>query len=313
MDGKEIPSPATAPVRQLPPFQTLPPERRARVFGVDYAIVPQPDGGELWVSRTAWHWLDYLAPERWWDRDNLAVRGERLPGSTGTVYRARSSPPGRVPRDLVVKFSRIAQDVPLFIPDDFLDSLPKEAVATARFLGPFAEFGLLTEMRESVMNHGPHRLRTKVPLAIYSPPEKYPLWQTGRHADIFRAHQRAMAADQFENGLTPVTLDLGRDYLLLFEWIDGIDAEEASKGGHLDEEALRYLTHTSNLAMARLGYRVLDNKPRHVIVRPRPDGSLAMHHGHTLYAVVDFELLQRIEDEDEKATAADRLRRRLSS
>lgn len=300
-------------MEERPPFQLLPPGRRARVFGVDYAICPQSDGGELWVSRTAWHWLDYLVPERWWDSDNLAVRGERLPGSTGTVYRARSEPPGRVPRDLVVKFSRIAQDVPLFIPDDFLESLPKDALATARFLGPFAEFGLLTEMRESVMNHGPHRLRTKVPLAIYSPPEKYPLWQTGRHADIFRAHQRAMAADQFENGLTPVTLDLGRDYVLLFEWVDGIDAEEASQRGHLDDEALRYLTHTSNLAMARLGYRVLDNKPRHVIVRLRADGSLAARHGHTLYAVVDFELLQHIEDEEEKATAADQLRRRWLS
>ena len=275
---------------ELPPFQILPPARRARVFGVDYAICPQEDGGELWVSRTAWHWLDYLQPERWWDRDNLAVRGERLAGST---------PPGKVPRDLVIKFSRIAQDVPLFIPDDFLESLPREAVATARFLGPFAEIGLLTEMRESVMNHGPHRLRTKVPLAVYSPPEKYPLWQTGRHADIFRAHQRAMAADQFENGLAPVTLDLGRDYLLVFEWVGGVDAEEASRQGHLDDEALRYLTHTSNLAMARLGYRVLDNKPRHVIVRPRPDGTLATRHRQTLYAVVDFELLQRIEDEDQ--------------
>lgn len=308
MAGKEIPAPA----RELPPFQILPPERRARVFGVDYAVCPQADGGELWISRTAWHWSGYLQPERWWDRDNLAVRGERLAGSTGTVYRAHSTPPGRVPRDLVIKFSRIAQDVPLFIPGEFLDSLPADAVATARFLGPFAEFGLLTEMRESVMNHGPHRLRTKVPLAIYSPPEKYPLWQTGRHADIFRAHARAMAADQFENGLTPVTLDLGRDYLLLFEWVHGIDAEEASRRGHLDDEALRYLTHTSNLAMARLGYRVLDNKPRHVIVRPRPDGTLAKRHGRTLYAVVDFELLQRIKDEDEKAAAADLLRRRFA-
>jgi len=294
-----MPSTAAAPERELPPFQSLPPDRRARVFGVEYAVCPQPDGGDLWISRPAWHWFDYLQPGHWWDRDNLAVRGERLPGSTGTVYRARSAPPGKVPRDLVVKFSRIAQDVPLFIPDDFLESLPKEAVATARFLGPFAEIGLLTEMRESVMNHGPDRLRTKVPLAVYAPPEKYPLWETGRHADIFRAHQRAMAADQFENGLTPVTLDLGRDYLLLFEWVGGIDAEEASKRGHLDDEALRYLTHTSNLAMARLGYRVLDNKPRHVIVRPRADGTLATRHGRTLYAVVDFELLQRVNDDDE--------------
>ena len=99
-----MPSTAAAPERELPPFQSLPPEQRARVFGVDYAIVPQSDGADFWVSRPAWHWLDYLQPGRWWDRDNLAVRGERLAGSTGTVYRARSAPPGRVPRDLVVKF-----------------------------------------------------------------------------------------------------------------------------------------------------------------------------------------------------------------
>jgi len=300
-------------VGDLPPFQILPPDRRARVFGVDYAVCPQPDGGELYISRPAWHWSDYLQPGRWWDHEEVAVRGERLAGSTGTVYRARSEPPGRIPRDLVVKFSRVAQDVPLFIPDEFLESLPKEAVATARFLGPFAELGLLTEMRDSVMNHGPHRLRTKVPLAVYSPPEKYPLWQTGRHSDIFRAHARAMAADQFENGLAQVTLDLERDYLVIFEWIDGIDAEEASRRGYLDDEALHYLTHTSNLAMARLGYRVLDNKPRHVIVRPRPDGTLARRHDQTLYALVDFELLQRIEDEDEQAAAADILHRRMTA
>jgi hypothetical protein len=291
-------------VEDLPPFQLLAPEQRARVFGVDYAVCPQPDGGELYISRTAWHWFDYLQPDRWWDREELAVRGERLAGSTGTVYRAGSSPPGRIPRDLVVKFSRVAQDVPLFIPDDFLASLPTGAVATARFLGPFAELGLLTEMRESVLNQGPHRLRTKVPLAVYSPPEKYPLWQTGRHSDVFRAHARAMAADQFENGLTQVIPDLERDYLVLFEWIDGIDAEEASRQGYLDDEALRFLTHTSNLAMARLGYRVLDNKPRHVIVRPRPDGTLATRHGRTLFALVDFELLQRIADEDQPPAVA---------
>jgi hypothetical protein len=51
--------------------------------------------------------------------------------------------------------------------------------------------------------------------------------------------------------------------------------------------------------MARLGYRVLDNKPRHVIVRPRADGTLATRHGRTLYAVVDFELLQRVNGDDE--------------
>ena len=283
-------------MEELPPFRILPPARRARVFGVDYAVCPQADGGDLWITRAAWHWSDYLQPGRWWDRDNLAVRGERLAGSTGTVYRARSAPPGKVPRDLVVKFSRLAQDVPLFIPDEFLDSLPRTAVADARFLSPFAEFGLLHELRGNILNHGPHRLRTKMPLAIFSPPQKYALWQTGRHADIFRAHQQDMAHDQFENGLTQVKLDLERDYLEIFAWIDGIDAEEAFNRGLIDEEMLGLLARSSNHALSRLGYRVLDNKPRHLIVRPRPDGTLLQRHGRIIYTMIDFELLQRHED-----------------
>ncbi len=270
--------------------------RRAHLFGVDYALCPQPNGGELYIIRPAWHWLEYLQPALWWDADQLCVHGERLAGSTGTVYRARSAPAGLPPRDLVVKFSRVAQDVPLFIPDDFLDSIPGEEVARARFLGPFAEFGLLTELRQSFFNQGERRLRTKVPLAIYSPPEKYPLWQTGRHTDIFRTHLRAMAHEQFENGLAPIILDIERDYLEIFAWVDGIDAEEAFGRGLLDHEGLVALTRESNLNLARLGYRVLDNKPRHLIVRPLPGGGLLQRRGRTVYTMVDFELLLHHED-----------------
>lgn len=281
---------------ERPPYHILPPEDRARVFGVDYALCPQPDSGELYIMRHAWPWRDYLLPQRWWDAAKLTVTGERLPGSTGTVYRVRSAPPGLPPRDLVVKFSRVAQDVPLFIPDEFLDSMPGEAVAKARFLGPFDEFGLIHELRNDIFNHGGRRLRTKVPLAIYSPPEKYPLWQTGRHPDIFRSHARVMAREQYDNGLGTIALDIGRDYLEIFAWVDGIDAEEAFDRGMLSKAGLVDLARDSNHTLSRLGYRVLDNKPRHLIVRPRPDGRLLRRHGRYVYTMVDFELLQRHED-----------------
>ena len=283
-------------MEERPPFQILLPERRARLFGVDYALVPRADGGELYVSHVAWRWLDYVEPARWWDAESCFVRGERLAGSTGTVYRVRSAPPSLPPRDLVVKISRVAQDVPLFIPDEFLESLPRTAVADARFLSPFAEVGLLHELRSNILNHGPHRLRTKMPLAVYSPPQRYALWQSGRHADIFRAHQQAMSHDQFENGLAHVVLDIERDYLMVCAWIDGIDAEEAFNRGMIDKELLVLLTRSSNHALSRLGYRVLDNKPRHLIVRPRPDGTLLQRDGKIIYTMIDFELLQRHED-----------------
>jgi hypothetical protein len=281
---------------ERPPFHILPHEQRARLFGVDYAVEMRPDGGELYITRQAWHWRQYLQPERWWDAAGLSVKGVRQGGSTGTVYRASSAPPGRPPRDFVVKYSRVAQDVPLFIPDAFLDSLPGEAVARARFLGPFAEFGLIQELRDSVFNHGHRRLRTKIPLAIYSPPEKYPLWQTGRHTDIFRSHLRTVGQEQFENGLHQVALDIQRDYLEIFAWVDGIDAEEAFNQGLLEQQELVALTRHSNRTLARLGYRVLDNKPRHLIVRPQASGQLLRREGHFVYAMIDFELLQRHED-----------------
>lgn len=293
-------SPAAIPPRafdkERPPFHILPPEDRARIFGVDYAVLHQADGGELYVSRLAWAWRDYVMPERWWDAARLTVTGDRLGGSTGTVYRVHSAPPGLPPRDLVVKFSRMAQDVPLFIPDEFLDSMPSEAVAKARFLGPFDEFGLVHELRNDIFNHGIRRLRTKVPLAIYSPPEKYPLWQTGRHADVFRSHARIMGREQYQNGLHPISMDIERDYLMLFAWVDGIDAEEAFDRGMLSRAGLVDLTRHSNHALSRLGYRILDNKPRHLIVRPGPDGRLLRRRGRYVYTMVDFELLQRHED-----------------
>jgi hypothetical protein len=41
---------------------------------------------------------------------------------------------------------------------------------------------------------------------------------------------------------------------------------------------------------------VLDNKPRHLIVRPLSDGTLLHRHGRIVYTMIDFELLQQHED-----------------
>jgi hypothetical protein len=98
-----------------------------------------------------------------------------------------------------------------------------------------------------------------------------------------------------------VQIDIERDYLEIFAWIDGIDAEEAFRRGMIDEELLVLLSRSSNHALSRLGYRVLDNKPRHLIVRPRPDGALLQRDGKIIYTMIDFELLQRHEDTAQQA------------
>ena len=46
--------------------------------------------------------------------------------------------------------------------------------------------------------------------------------------------------------------------------------------------------------LADKGFRVLDNKPGHVILRRRRDGTLLQRHGALAYVLVDFELLQRL-------------------
>ncbi|MDY0164916.1 MAG: hypothetical protein RBS80_00145 [Thermoguttaceae bacterium] len=48
--------------------------------------------------------------------------------------------------------------------------------------------------------------------------------------------------------------------------------------------------------LAAKGFRILDIKPAHIILRQRRDGRLLTRHGRLVYALVDFELLQRAED-----------------
>jgi hypothetical protein len=48
--------------------------------------------------------------------------------------------------------------------------------------------------------------------------------------------------------------------------------------------------------LAVKGFRMLDIKPNHIILRRRLDGSLLARHGRLSYALVDFELLQRTEE-----------------
>ncbi len=280
------------------PFDAIAPAHRARAFGVDYAIWRWSDGAELHVTREGWPWIDHIIPSRWFTGEQYSTRGLRQGGSTGTVYRVTTFGRDGRPRDLLVKFGRLAQDVPLFIPSSFLETFPQEAVANARFPSPFEEFGLLHELRTGPLNHGGTRILTKKPYAIFSPADRYDLWRTGRHPDQFRASQSALLHDQRHSPWPNlVTLDLSRDYLEIFGWVRGIDAEEACQRGFLTESDLVALSRRVNRDLATHGYRVLDNKPRHFILRPLPGKRLLRHHdGRLAYALVDFELLQRVEE-----------------
>jgi hypothetical protein len=139
---------------------------------------------------------------------------------------------------------------------------------------------------------GPRRrfVPTKRPLAIYSPPTRLELWQTGRN-------QGRIAKKQAR--LPEFKLDILRTYLLVYGWIKGVDAQDAA-----DQTSLGGLSRDHFLADAmaevegdleQAGFRVLDMKPAHIIVRFDAEGKLRRHpDGRLVYALVDYELLERI-------------------
>ncbi len=136
------------------------------------------------------------------------------------------------------------------------------------------EFGLVMELRHG--NFGPDhiRIRTHRPLAIFTPPEQYQLWKLGRDTYRFRIHRRLLAENQ-ESTVKAIELDIMRIYVLLYDWVKGEDAENCWKNGDLDTAEIQSMLHLVTDELKQKGFRVLDNKPKHFILRKqRSDGAL---------------------------------------
>jgi hypothetical protein len=278
--------------RHRPVFDDAFVEHGVRVFGVDYLRLPQRDGGELYVTCFGWPWLSHLLPSRWYDNRHYSQSGTRLAGSTGAVYRVSSvGEAGRV-MQLVVKFNRFAQDVPVHVGSTLPDHVSMDEAMSAQFNSPFEELGLLGELRRGQFGPPELRIRTKRPLAIYCPPMSGRLWQLGRSRSRFESYRRIHQRDQDEAG-SPVDLHLDRLYIVLFAWVRGLNAEQMHTTGALGEDELHALTRRVNGELGAKGFRVIDNKPKHFILRQGRDGRLLRRRGELVYALVDFELLQR--------------------
>ena len=202
-------------------FDELPPERRLRIFGVDYARFRLSDGGEIFVTRLGWPWTDHLRPTRWYVDQRFAHEGERLAGGTGTVYRMPSVDDRGWRRDLVVKFSRFGQVVPVYTAGTLPPGVSHELVQQATWNDPFEEFGRLMDLRRGRFGPASLQIRTKHPLAIYSPAREFAPWELARDASAFDTHNV-----QLEHSLhsTAIRLHMARDYVLLYAWIKGVDA-----------------------------------------------------------------------------------------
>ena len=254
---------------------------RKTLLGVPYDHYRMADGADLYVTPFGRPFLRHLWPENWLEPEWFSKSREALQG-TSTVYKIKTRPVAGAGKDIVVKWCRVGEDVPM-------DTFTRLKFIEADFNSPYEEFSLLMEMRARAR---PGTIRTHKPLAIFVPAKRLELWQTGRSQSKID-YKKAQYRD--------VELDINRQYILVYEWIKGVASTEtaaaqaAQAAGYANAKSFALaMTDRSIEDMRQAGFRVLDVKPQHVIVRPRPNGGLLRDRsGRTAYALVDFELLER--------------------
>jgi hypothetical protein len=264
------------------------------LLGVDYYRLKTSDGGEIYLTRFGLPFWKNLLPENWYAPDWFEAKRERLEG-TSMVYRVPTRAVQGTALNLVVKWSRVGEVVPF-------DTLTVNKFIHAEFNSPFEEFSLLMELRKGEAGPPGIRVRTQRPMAIYVPSERLQLWQTGRSEDKIRAKVTRHPG---------VEIDILRQYVVLFGWIKGLDAVETAEMFKLDTRSrAEFLARTTSLVTHELwqkGYRVVDMKPAHIILRPNPDGSLLRdRNGQIAYALVDYELMERTAEHEQAVRTANR-------
>lgn len=287
-----------------PSFDEVPDSHRRTAHGVDYVAIRGLKGGDLHFTREGWAMAESLLPHHWYEDERFCRIGRALPGATGAVYRVPVPHPARGTIGLVVKFCRFGQSVGItIVGENTRFPWSEDLVAGAEFLGPFEEFGAIHELRARARREPV--ILTKRPLAIYCPPTRYLRWQLGREDYRFGCQARSLAANQATQPESRrLAYDPERIYVLLYQWIEGIDAEVAARQGTIDRETMVALGQTAAMALAAHGFAVLDHKPRHVIVRPKGHGRLLSRHGATVFGLIDYELLVPIPPDEQPQRSA---------
>lgn len=253
-------------------------------LGVNYHVVHTRDGGQLYLTDYGWPIVNNLLPQNWHELKWFAQKRQRLAGSS-SIYRVPTRPVGGRSIDLVVRYSRMAQEVAM-------DNLMLREYPDAEFHTPFEEFSMVMDLRRGWFGPQNLRIRTKRPLAIYSPPGQMDAWQSGR---VDYAIRRISVRHP---GLP---LDMARSYMVVYEWIDGSDAQQAAElMGLSDSQRKLFLETLGTHVIGQLrckGFYVADMKPAHIIVRFDKHGHLLNNRdGSPAYALIDYELLMRTHD-----------------
>lgn len=274
------------------------------LLDVVYAHTKTSDGGDLYLTYYGLLYNDLLELENWYDKEWFESRRERLSG-TGAVFRVPTKEVNGRRLNLVVKNSRVGEDVPL-------TTRVLEEFVNAEFNSPWEEFSLVMEVRANTFGPQNIKIRTQRPLAIYVPPERLQLWQTGRSRyKINKIIQRHPG----------ISLDILRQYKLIYQWIEGLNVVEAFEQiGVAGDELVHHLEHITHKATADLeqkGYVMADMKPSHIIIseemirqmrelgggergRARQTHFLRSLVERGQYAIVDYELLTRTPAHEEQ-------------
>ena len=191
--------------------------KSTRVFGVEYQHLQLPNGDGLYLTEYGLHFIENLLPENFWtDKSWFREHSEKLRG-TSTLYKVTTKEVDGRSKDIVIKWNRMGQD----IPGSFdLKELNIE------FNSPFEEFALVTELRNS-RHKSAGNIFTHKPLAIYV--------QAG-HVDLDRLGRKAYKMEAIMSSHDDIKLHMLRNYAVIYEWIKGMDAAQASEKGALEGE-----------------------------------------------------------------------------
>jgi len=274
------------------------------VLGVVYVHTKTSDGGDLYLTRFAEKHRKHFNIYNWYEKKWFNKHKIRLKG-TGSVYKVPTKKVYGKSLDLVVKNCRVGEDVPL-------DTHTLQEFCDAEFNSPWEEFSLVEEMREGLYGPIDLQIKTQLPMAIYVPPEKMQIWQSGRsRSKINRIRAKHPGID----------LDILKQYILIYKWIDGYNLPELFEHISVEQELLiGHLEKLDKTVMADLdkkGYLVADTKPEHIIIseeqtqrikeigQSQTDDTLKEQLNYLynlietgLYSMVDYELLLRTPDHE---------------
>ncbi len=281
------------------------------VLGVVYLHSRTEDGGDLYLTRFAEPHQEHLEIHNWYEEGWFTKHRVRLLG-TSSVYRVPTRSNNGASLDLVVKNCRVGEDVPL-------NTHTLEEFMNAEFNSPWEEFALVMEMADKQIGQRINWVRAQRPLAIYVPPQRMQLWQSGRsRAKINRIRARHPGVD----------LDILKEYKLVYEWIRGKNLVELFEHMRIDlPDIVHHLKTMQSKALEDLGkkgYIMADMKPEHVIIEQEDCDRIGQMNGngevaarkqvdmvyHLLnsgkYSVIDYELLFRTPEHEDRVKATRR-------